>query len=74
MAVFILWLASFITSPGTGTPAQTSTPLVVPFLTTGDCSDAGCGLNGTPITGLAREIVGDARALTLPSGEHFTLR
>jgi hypothetical protein len=46
---------------------------VVPLLT-GDCPITSCGLNGTRITGLAREVAADARAITLPSGEVFTLR
>jgi hypothetical protein len=74
MTAFILWFASFISSPGAGTWLQHLSPSVSPLVTTGDCSDAGCGLNGTRITGLAREVMGDARTITLPSGKVLTLR
>ena len=74
MTAFILWFASFISSPGAGTWLQSSSPSVIPLATAVGCPELGCNLNGTLITGLAREVAFDARAITLPSGELVTLR
>jgi hypothetical protein len=74
MTTIILWFASFITSPGAGTWVQASPPSVIPLVAAGGCPEPDCLLNGTRITGLTREVAGDARAITLPSGELVTLR
>jgi hypothetical protein len=73
MLAFLLWFASFISSPGAGVSLHAPSPSVIPLLT-GNCPLSVCGLNGTQITGLAREVVYDVRAITLPSGELVTLR
>jgi hypothetical protein len=74
MTAFILWFASFISSPGAGTWLQPAPPSRVPLAVAGGCPEPDCMLNGTRITGLAREVAGEARAITLPSGELVTLR
>ena len=74
MTTFILWLVSFLNSPVAGMSLQSSAPSVIPLVTAGGCPEPDCMLNGTRITGLTRKIAGNARAITLPSGELVTLR
>jgi hypothetical protein len=74
MSTFILWFASFISSPGAGTWIQASSPSFIPLVAPGDCPSSICGDNGTRLSGLARELAYDVRAITLPSGELVTLR
>ena len=72
MNVIILLFSWF----GLVTGAQLPPPPPPPPIATGDstCPENGCGSNGTRMTGLATELSGGFAAVTLPSGEHVTLR
>ena len=74
MTAFLLWLVSFLNNPGATTSLQAPMPSVVQLAAAGGCPEPDCMLNGTRITGLAREVAGEARAITMPSGELVTLR
>ena len=72
MLAFLLWLVSLVGGPSTALPLDPPPP---PPVHGSECDSADCGnSNGTRMTGLAVDVASDVRAITLPSGEVFTLR
>jgi hypothetical protein len=72
MLAFLLWLASLLSAANPALPLEASSTSGPPVQ---GCDGFECGnSNGTRMTGLAVDVTGDIRTITLSSREVLTLQ